>query len=40
MAAAERDAMRQAMHDKMYTAFAKQYPAAAPMFSAIAAARS
>lgn len=40
MAAAERDAMRQAMHDQLYAAFAKQYPATAPMFSAIAAARS
>ncbi|RQR40062.1 MULTISPECIES: TRAP transporter substrate-binding protein [unclassified Burkholderia] len=39
MAEAERAALRQAMHDRLYVAFAKQYPATAPLFPAIAAAR-
>ncbi|OXI84530.1 C4-dicarboxylate ABC transporter substrate-binding protein [Burkholderia sp. AU31652] len=39
MAPAERAALRQTMHDRLYTAFATQYPATAPLFPAIAAGR-
>ena len=39
LADAERVALRQTMHDRLYVAFAKQYPATAPLFPAIAAAR-
>ena len=39
LADGERAALRQTMHDRLYVAFAKQHPATAPLFPAIAAAR-
>ncbi|AJK44663.1 TRAP transporter substrate-binding protein [Burkholderia plantarii] len=39
MSAADRDAVRREMQAKLYASFAKQYPATAPLFPAIVAAR-
>jgi hypothetical protein len=40
MSKADRDTARAEMQSQLYASFAKQYPATAPLFTAIAAARA